>query len=63
MILLSGLLALQDKESTHTDFSVQISTDKLNKDITGNLYTTYCTLSSNSSSNDGLITSYMDRLS
>ena len=43
--------------------NVQISTDKLNKDSTGNLCIAYCTLSSNSSSNDGLITSYMERLS
>ena len=38
VILLSDLLPLQDKESTYTDISVQISTDKLNQDSTGNLY-------------------------
>ena len=45
MILLSGLLALQDKESTYTDTSVQAFTDKLNQDSSGHLHITYCTLS------------------
>ena len=54
VILLSDLLALQDKGSTHTDISVQVSTDYSDKciqcdywnntNISGSLYTIYYTL-------------------
>lgn len=43
VILLSGLLALQNKEGTYIDINGQVSTDKLNQDSTGNLYITYYT--------------------
>ena len=42
VILLSGLLTLQDKETIHNGISAQNSIDELNQNSKGNLYCTVC---------------------